>query len=304
MLKQSGEELLANVVKLFKDGSDVGKDCVIITKENIEIEAHRIVLLQSPVLKEQILSSYYVNTQGPVTFMFPDVANTEMSAILNYFYTGVLKFNSQNRDKLRNILINMLKIPPKRLTLSEDHRIDDDDETTQEAENNVEINKMSKENTPPSPQRSRSSSLRSRSSSPRSRSSSPLSRPLSPRLRPSTSSSGFGAGMMMSDDENASRPVSASNNDTGAENRSRLSLKRKYNKRKKGCETMELCDAEPTSALIDESIQENDVNTDGNNDFVLPDTGDITLASDDDSEATQPLDEEEYESRLDEVDEE
>ena len=109
--------LMSNIIGQFIEGSDVGKDCVIVTKEKIEIEANRIILLQSPFM-EQIFQSRKCGCDNPekLYLVFPDISYRHMDIVLDYFYTGTIRFNQADKGTIRDILFNIFQISGTRLT--------------------------------------------------------------------------------------------------------------------------------------------------------------------------------------------
>ena len=95
-------------------------DCRLITKERILIEAHKIILFQSPHLRSLITSVSCDEGKCPiqetVTLILPDISYRHLDPIIRYFYTGDMLFPASEKPIIRDILLRLFKIPP-------DHKI-------------------------------------------------------------------------------------------------------------------------------------------------------------------------------------
>ena len=93
-------------------------DCHLITKERILIEAHKIIMFQSPYLCSLITSVSCANGKCPiqerVTLIFPDVSYRHLDPIIQYFYTGRLVFPATEKAAIADLLIRLFKIPSGR----------------------------------------------------------------------------------------------------------------------------------------------------------------------------------------------
>ena len=91
-------------------------DCRLITKERILIEAHKLILFQSPHLRSLITSVSCDEGKCPiqetVTLILPDISYRHLDPIIRYFYTGHLIFPATEKPVIKDILLRMFKIPP------------------------------------------------------------------------------------------------------------------------------------------------------------------------------------------------
>lgn len=148
-LRRSAKAVLSSIVGQFRAGIDVGKDCVIVCGDNIEIEANQIMLLQSPFIKDLIDSRN--GNYEMLCLMFPDISYKHMHSVLDYFYTGVIQFCQSDKEIIQDILINILQIPKDRLTTLdsdigyEDLEEDEDDQFTNDDNNGVNCSSDSQE---------------------------------------------------------------------------------------------------------------------------------------------------------------
>ena len=90
-------------------------DCRLITKERILIEAHKIILFQSPHLRSLITSVSCDEGKCPiqetVTLILPDISYRHLDPIIRYFYTGDLVFPASEKTIIRDIMFRLFKIP-------------------------------------------------------------------------------------------------------------------------------------------------------------------------------------------------
>ena len=130
---------LANIVELLETESL--PDCRLITKEQILIETHKIVLFQSLYLRS-LITSVSCNdgkcpVQEPVTLIMPDISFRHLDPILLYLYTGNLQCPASDKSVIMNLL-RMFQISQDRecVTLSHadndssDCVLDDQENTT------------------------------------------------------------------------------------------------------------------------------------------------------------------------------
>ena len=93
-------------------------DCRLITKERILIEAHKLILFQSPHLRSLITSVSCGGGKCPiqetVTLILPDISYRHLDPIIRYFYTGHLVFPASEKPFIKELLFRMFKIPPDR----------------------------------------------------------------------------------------------------------------------------------------------------------------------------------------------
>lgn len=90
-------------------------DCVLITREGIPVHVHRMMLSVSPLLKSLLLSSsccrgvcsHYTET----TVMLPDVSYKMLSIVLEFFYSGMIRSTSTEMLIVKDLLVNMFKVP-------------------------------------------------------------------------------------------------------------------------------------------------------------------------------------------------
>ena len=90
-------------------------DCRLITKERILIEAHKIILFQSPHLRSLITSVSCDGGKCPiqetVTLILPDISYRHLDPIIRYFYTGDLVFPSSEKPIVKDLLFRLFNIP-------------------------------------------------------------------------------------------------------------------------------------------------------------------------------------------------
>ena len=110
--------LFSNILKLMQTESF--PDCRLITQENIEVEAHKIILFQVPYLRNLLTSisccEGQCGIQEPVTILLPDVSYEHLDPILHYLYTGVLKFPKSEKAVIRDLLLKTFGVPGERVS--------------------------------------------------------------------------------------------------------------------------------------------------------------------------------------------
>jgi len=95
--------------------SEMFTDCILITKERIPVPVHRTVVSTSPFLETLLLStsccrgmcSQFTET----TIMLPDVSYKMLSIVLDFFYTGKIRSTNSEMAMVKDLLVNMLKVP-------------------------------------------------------------------------------------------------------------------------------------------------------------------------------------------------
>ena len=115
-LKLRQQVLFSNILELMQTESF--PDCRLVTREGLAVEAHQIMLLQSPYLRTLLTSvaccEGQCGVQEPVTILLPEVSYTHLEPVLHYLYTGVLKVDKSDKAGIRDLLLKTfpMKVKP------------------------------------------------------------------------------------------------------------------------------------------------------------------------------------------------
>jgi len=90
-------------------------DCILVTSERIPVPVHKMIVRISPLLETLFLStsccrgmcSQFTET----TIMLPDVSYKMLSIILEFFYTGRIRCTNSEMAMVKDLLVNMFKVP-------------------------------------------------------------------------------------------------------------------------------------------------------------------------------------------------
>ena len=115
-LKLRQQVLFSNILELMQTESF--PDCRLVTRERLAVEAHKIMLFQSPYLRSLLTSvaccEGQCGAQEPVTILLPEVSYTHLEPVLHYLYTGVLKVDKSDKAGIRDLLLKTFRIPGER----------------------------------------------------------------------------------------------------------------------------------------------------------------------------------------------